>query len=169
MGMVSEQPQYCVAIFRRYHRRKGEKKPEGACMRSRNVAKLEDIGALMREAREKTGIYGWTVIPFEGKEFFDVVLCDARDKVNVVKKMIQERFSTRNSTKSFTGTLHLVGGDSREEAREVYIRNVREKAGVNAYDYLAMVPHNVRKDVLEEARRQAHPGTPSGPQPATAG
>lgn len=142
MGLVSEKPQLGVAMFERVprHRKYG-------MLTARIARPLEDIDKVMREVQEKTGIYGWTVVPHEN--FFEIVLCADRDQLAVAKKDIEKTFEA-SKVKKYGGELHYIGEENREQAAKTYIKNIMARAGGRAEYYLKLVAHNVPEEVFTQ-------------------
>ena len=108
---------------------------------------LEEIDKVMRQVQEKTGIYGWTVVPYEG--FFEIVLCADRDQLRLAKKHIREIF-VGSKVKKYGGKLHYLGEDDRDQAAKTYIKNIVAIAGDKAKYYLKLVSHNVPEEVFTQ-------------------
>jgi hypothetical protein len=142
MGLVSEKPQLGVAMFERIPRLR-----KYGMLTARIAQPLEEIDKVMRQVQEKTGIYGWTVVPYEG--FFEIVLCADKDQLDVAKKDIQENFRG-SKLKKYGGKLHYLGEDDRDQAAKTYIKNIVAIAGDKAKYYLKLVSHNVPEEVFTQ-------------------
>lgn len=147
MGLVSEKPQLGVAMFERIsrHRKYG-------MLTARIARPLEDIDKVMREVQEKTGIYGWTVVPFDG--FFEIVLCANQKQLKLAHDTIAAGFPDCKVRRR-GGELRYIGHDSdRQQAAQEYIRHIREIAGSRAGRYLRLVAHNIPPKLLSDLAQE---------------
>ncbi|MBC7077130.1 MAG: hypothetical protein H5T92_02300 [Synergistales bacterium] len=134
MGLVSKQPQLGVAIFERIPRKRKE-----GMITARIDRPLEEINKVMEDIQKHTGIFGWTIVPHE--KFFEVVLCSRKSDLDFAQHKLAQAFQVK--VKRVGGTLHYIGGETREKAQQKYIERIKELVGRRARDYLTLVAHNV--------------------------
>ncbi|MBC7353285.1 MAG: hypothetical protein H5U08_13060 [Thermogutta sp.] len=147
MGLVSEKPQLGVAMFERIPRQR-----KFGMLTARIAKPLEEIDKVMREVQEKTGIYGWTVVPYEG--FYEIVLCANQKQLKFTHDTIKEAFPD-SKVRRRGGVLYFIGHDSdRTEAAKVYISEILRIAGPDAEKFLRLVAHNVPAEVFSELAQE---------------
>lgn len=82
----------------------------------------------MRKIKNKTGIYGWTLVPFEG--FYRIVLCGERQELNEAQEIVEKTFDKVMTLKRYGGTLHYMGHEyDRWESAKDHISNILELGG----------------------------------------
>jgi len=147
MGLVSEKPQLGVAMFERIPRLR-----KYGMLTARIAQPLEEIDKVMRQVQEKTGIYGWTVVPYEG--FFEIVLCANQKQLKISNDIIAGSFPDCKVRRR-GGIFYYIGHDSdRSEAARIYISEIRRIAGQDAGKFLRVAAHNVPANVFSELTQQ---------------
>lgn len=82
----------------------------------------------MRKIKNKTGVYGWTVVPFEG--FYEIVLCGECEELNEAQEIVEKTFDKVMSLKRYSGTLHYIGHEyDRWESAKEHMSSILELGG----------------------------------------
>jgi len=137
MGLVSKEPQLGVAYFERIPRYRSQ-----GMITARIERPLSEINKAMEQIQQKTGIYGWTIVPYDG--FFEVVLCANTHQLKAAGNHLMNVLKARVKRKC--GKLHYIGGDTREDARKEYIKRIKNNTGPQAKRFLRAVAHNVPRE-----------------------